>query len=53
MITQFAPVNAEVIGAMQKARVIIRYGIGVDNVNLDAAKAKGIPVLQRARLLHR
>jgi D-3-phosphoglycerate dehydrogenase len=44
VITQFAPVNAEVIDAMQKARVIIRYGIGVDNVNLDAAKAKGIPV---------
>ncbi len=44
VITQFAPVNAEVIGAMQKARVIVRYGIGVDNVDLEAAKARGIPV---------
>jgi D-3-phosphoglycerate dehydrogenase len=44
VITQFAPVNAEVIGAMQKCKVIVRYGIGVDNVDLDAAKAKGIPV---------
>lgn len=44
VITQFAPVNAEVIGAMQKARVIVRYGIGVDNVDLSAARARGIPV---------
>lgn len=44
VITQFAPVTAEVIAAMRKARVIVRYGIGVDNVDLDAAKAAGIPV---------
>ncbi len=44
VITQFAPVNAEVIAAMQKARVIVRYGIGVDNVDLEAARLKGIPV---------
>ena len=44
VITQFAPVNAEVIAAMQKSRVIVRYGIGVDNVDLTAAAAKNIPV---------
>ncbi len=44
VIAQFAPVNAEVIASMQKARVIVRYGIGVDNVDLAAARAKGIPV---------
>jgi D-3-phosphoglycerate dehydrogenase len=44
VITQFAPVNAEVVGAMRKARVIVRYGIGVDNVDLEAARACGIPV---------
>jgi D-3-phosphoglycerate dehydrogenase len=44
VITQFAPVNAAVIGAMQKSRVIVRYGIGVDNVDLKVAAAKGIPV---------
>ncbi len=44
VITQFAPVTAEVIAAMQRARVIVRYGIGVDNVDLEAAKAKNIPV---------
>jgi D-3-phosphoglycerate dehydrogenase / 2-oxoglutarate reductase len=44
VITQFAPVDAAVIDAMQKCRVIVRYGIGVDNVDLKAAAAKGIPV---------
>jgi D-3-phosphoglycerate dehydrogenase len=44
VITQFAPVNAAVIAAMQKARVIVRYGIGVDNVDLRAAADRGIPV---------
>jgi D-3-phosphoglycerate dehydrogenase len=44
VITQFAPVNAAVIEAMRRARVIVRYGIGVDNIDLDAARARGIPV---------
>ncbi|MBA2479500.1 MAG: C-terminal binding protein [Planctomycetes bacterium] len=44
VITQFARLDATVIGAMKRARVIARYGIGVDNVDLDAARAKGIPV---------
>lgn len=44
VITQFAPIKADVIAAMQKAQVIVRYGIGVDNVDLEAARARGIPV---------
>lgn len=44
VITQFARVNAGVIGAMARARVIVRYGIGVDNVDLEAARARRIPV---------
>src|SRR5262245_36875491 len=44
VITQFSPVTADVIAAMQKARVIVRYGIGVDNVDLAAARERGIPV---------
>ena len=44
VITQFAPVTAEVISAMSKARVIVRYGIGVDTVDLVAARKQGIPV---------
>ena len=44
VITQFSPVNAQVIAAMRNVRVIVRYGIGVDNVDLQAAKERGIPV---------
>ena len=44
VITQFARVNANVVSAMRKARAIIRYGIGVDNVDLDTARSRGIPV---------
>ena len=44
VITQFAPLNAAVIQSMTKCQVIVRYGIGVDNVDLDAAAKQGIPV---------
>ncbi len=44
VITQFAPINADVIGAMQRAKVIVRYGIGYDNVDVQAARERGIPV---------
>src|SRR5579872_5583394 len=44
VLTQFSPVNAQVIAAMKRVRVIVRYGIGVDNVDLQAAKERGIPV---------
>jgi D-3-phosphoglycerate dehydrogenase len=44
VLTQFARVDANVIAAMSKARVIVRCGIGVDNVDLDAARERGIPV---------
>jgi D-3-phosphoglycerate dehydrogenase / 2-oxoglutarate reductase len=44
VITQFARIDAKVISAMARTRAIVRYGIGVDNVDLDAAHALGIPV---------
>lgn len=44
LLTQFSPVNAQVIAVMKKVRVIVRYGIGVDNVDVQAAKERGIPV---------
>lgn len=44
LLVQWAPVNAAVIAALTRCRVIVRYGIGVDNVDLAAAKARGIPV---------
>lgn len=44
VITQFAPIRADVISAMKQAKIIVRYGIGVDNVDLQAARERGIPV---------
>ena len=44
VLTQFAPVNAKVIAAMRQAKAIVRYGVGVDNVDLEAARARAIPV---------
>jgi D-3-phosphoglycerate dehydrogenase / 2-oxoglutarate reductase len=44
VVTQFARLTPGVIQAMTKARVIVRYGIGVDNVDLDAARVCAIPV---------
>ena len=38
------PSPAEVIAEMRCAKVIVRFGIGVDNVDLKAARNKGIPV---------
>ncbi|MBM3877996.1 MAG: C-terminal binding protein, partial [Verrucomicrobia bacterium] len=44
VIAQFAPVNAEVVNAMTKAKAIVRYGIGYDNVDIAVARERGIPV---------
>lgn len=44
VITQFARLSAPVVAAMTRARAIVRYGIGVDNVDMDAARQHGIPV---------
>ncbi|MCP3775771.1 C-terminal binding protein [Paenibacillus sp. MZ04-78.2] len=45
VLTQWAPVTAEAIEAFRKCQIIVRYGIGVDNVDLEAAKRKNIPVV--------
>ena len=44
VITQYADINERVIAAMERCRVIVRYGIGFNNVDVDAAAKKGIYV---------
>lgn len=39
-------INDLVIGASPKLKVIVKHGVGVDNVDLAAAEARGIPVLR-------
>ena len=38
------PVDAELIDAAPKLRAISNYAVGVDNVDVEAATARGIPV---------
>ncbi|HVU35665.1 MAG TPA: C-terminal binding protein [Opitutaceae bacterium] len=42
LLVQWAPVTAEVFAALPDLRVVVRYGIGVDNVDLAAAAAHGV-----------
>ncbi|HEX8010041.1 MAG TPA: C-terminal binding protein [Casimicrobiaceae bacterium] len=42
--TYAGPITAEVMARMPKCRIIARYGIGVDTIDLDAATAEGIIV---------
>ncbi len=44
LMVQFAPVNREVIQRLRRCRVISRYGIGVDMVDVKAATERGIMV---------
>ena len=44
MITPYARITADDFPAMKKCRAVIRYGIGYDNIDVDAATEAGIPV---------
>lgn len=44
LLVQWAPVTKKVIEKLGNCKIIVRYGIGVDNVDLQSAKEKGIPV---------
>jgi D-3-phosphoglycerate dehydrogenase len=44
LLVQFAPMDAAVLAAARRCRVLVRYGIGVDNVDLAAAREAGVPV---------
>lgn len=42
MICQFAPITRRVIERLERCKVIVRYAIGVDNINVKAAEEHGI-----------
>lgn len=44
LLVTYAKINAGMIGEMKRCRIISRFGIGVDNVDLAAATAAGIVV---------
>lgn len=44
LIVQFAPITRKVIAHLKKCRLIVRYAIGVDNIDVAAATEQGIYV---------
>ncbi|MDK2944087.1 C-terminal binding protein [uncultured Mesotoga sp.] len=45
IITQYAPISPDVVEVMSKCMAVGRYGIGYDNVNVQACTEKGIMVI--------
>ena len=44
LLVQWAPIDAAAMKALRNCRVIVRYGIGTDNIDLAAARERGIAV---------
>lgn len=44
LLVQWAPVTASVIERLPRCKLICRYGIGVDMIDVDAATSRGIAV---------
>jgi D-3-phosphoglycerate dehydrogenase len=42
VLVQYAPITAEVLAALPRLRLVSRYGVGVDVVDQDAARARGV-----------
>ena len=44
ILTTYAAIDAKTVAALKSCKVIARYGIGVDNIDLEAARSAGITV---------
>lgn len=44
LLVQWAPIDGHLMDQLPKLRSIVRYGIGLDNVDVEAAQARGIRV---------
>lgn len=44
ILNQYAPVSRRVIESLENTKIISRYGVGVNTIDLGAAKEKGITV---------
>jgi D-3-phosphoglycerate dehydrogenase / 2-oxoglutarate reductase len=42
LINQYVPITAEVLDALPRCRLVVRYGVGVDNVDVEAAAERGV-----------
>lgn len=44
LLEQYAPITARVVDVLERCKVIVRYGTGMDPIDVAAASAKGIVV---------
>src|SRR5919109_1437858 len=44
LLNTYFPIDADAMKRLERCRIIARYGIGVDNIDLDAARAHDIVV---------
>ena len=42
LLVQYAPITAEVLAALPRLRLVSRYGVGVDVVDQEAARTRGV-----------
>jgi D-3-phosphoglycerate dehydrogenase / 2-oxoglutarate reductase len=42
LINQYVPITGEVLDALPRCRLVVRYGVGVDNVDVEAATGRGV-----------
>lgn len=45
LVNQYAPIDESVLAALGRLRVVVRYGVGVDNVDTEAATRHGVWVV--------
>lgn len=41
-LVQYAPITREVLEALPEVRIVSRFGVGVDTVNVEAARERGV-----------
>jgi D-3-phosphoglycerate dehydrogenase len=42
LINQYVPITGAVLDALPRCRLVVRYGVGVDNVDVKAATGRGV-----------
>lgn len=45
LLVQYAPITSRVLAALPDVRALVRYGVGMDNVDVDAAAELGVAAL--------
>ncbi|MGI6160910.1 MAG: C-terminal binding protein [Christensenellales bacterium] len=44
LMIQYAPITEKVIAALPELKIVVRYGVGVNNIDIDAATKHGVLV---------